>query len=90
MHVSLVDTELEAEVTPSAEFMERVAAEQVPLSILPTFAYLANLKTGNKAEALKEIKRHKDCTINAHFLIRTMCTASHFVHNTQAGMAHPH
>lgn len=29
MHVSLVDTDLEAEVTPSAEFMERVAAEQV-------------------------------------------------------------
>lgn len=28
-HVSLVDTDLEAEVTPSAEFMERVAAEQV-------------------------------------------------------------
>ena len=36
MHVSLVDTDLEAEVTPSAEFMERVAAEQVP--VLPAIS----------------------------------------------------
>lgn len=68
-HVSLVDTDMEADVTPSQEFMERVAAEQE--AARKEAARVAALEAEEArrqadAAAVRPLRRESTCCIPQH------------------------
>lgn len=76
MYVSLVDTDLEAEVTPSAEFMERVATEQVPFFLHVFLArqltrYLCLPPRISTSTCIESVSRLRDLNYNCLLLEQT-------------------